>query len=788
VEASRLDMPLRVLTFAMVFLGVLSIVLTGLLPPPEPLIAIAVLLVGFFFWKSRIHTEMSSSGSARRAPRRTVKHRIYLLAWHILTLLFLAWCGYDLFMGPFPAEEFTVRIPIAAMRLSIFLQIFKVYNAKTDRDYVDMFLLSFFQFVSCAGVSVELYLLLLLLLYLVVTMWALTLFHFRRQLSTPEAVVAAGAVVRSGRRGRGRLLTGGFFAGTFLASVLVAVIGAIFFIIFPRLATSDNPLTFQGFFGTLGTRFSSGLSDSVDLDIAGIINRDPRPVMRAAFPTLDSPPHPVLWRRGALHQYDGKRKIWLRPGDRYSSRSTKPPQALETLANIFIRKSPGLFIVASDSDKYSSIEELRNDPELIPQQYTLIRRYSRAPIFSASSAPVAVVADVRTIACNVNDSYYFWYSTRRNFTYTVFSRIPRQPFVQDESESTPSLPGLHEAKRKLYTQLPADLSPRFNELAIEITQHVSTDYEKARAIRNYLNIHCQYSLELTRRPGRKGPLYDFLFGNKPGHCEYFASAMVILARELGMPSRLAYGYSSGRWNSDTNIFEVRELDAHAWGEVFINGKGWVPFDPTPPIPDDDTPQTFLSILLSPFTGSFRFCQEQWADGVIGYSRFKQKSAYSFVAAAAKNILRAVKKIALFVWFVLSQPFKFARKNLLLGLPILLAAASVLLAVGARIIRFKRRQKSRLITGKSRLRLRSRLNVKFYQKMLRLLTDKGLTKTPADTPLEFAERVVSRNQAFSDVKTVTDLYYLVRFGNGKLTAEQYRAIHSILRRLNRPIPR
>jgi len=797
VEASRLNMWLKILTFAMVFLGVVAILLTGYFPAPQPLIVIPVLVVGFFLWESKIHSGTSAFGSAEHAigpserehsPGRLFRHRAYSAAWYILTFIFLAWCCYDLFSEVFPGEDVTVRIPMTAMRLSIFLQIFKVYNAKADRDYVHMFVLSFFQFVSCAGVSVELYVLPLVLLYLVVAMWALTLFHFRKQLKAPEAVVSAPVVAPAGKGRSGRLLTRGFFTGTLLASGIVALLTAVIFISFPRSATSDSPLSFQTFFGSLGRRLSSGLSDYVDLNIAGIINRDPRPVMRVAFPTLQNPPHTVLWRWAAMHRYDAKRKRWRRPDFSYASMRAKPSPTVDMPANIFIRKSRRFFVAASDSEKYNSIEDVRKDPELVPQQYTLFYTYSKAPIFSAFTPPVAVEADVSNIAGNVDDSYYCRHRFGGRLTYTVFSRIPRWIISRPTAPRTmESPPDLDEEKRRLYTRLPRELNHRFGELAKQVTGGVSSDYKKAQAVRNYLSMHCQYSLDLTQRPGRRGPLYDFLFANKPGHCEYFASAMVILMRELGVPSRLAYGYSTGRWDPERKTFLVRRLDAHAWAEVFVRGRGWTHFDPTPVLPEHERPETFFSILLTPLTNLFRVCENQWAEGVIGYSRFRQKAAFRFVVAGGEKVYRSIKQCALSASFAVSRVLGRVTSSVLFRTLLAVGAIALLGALAAAIVRLRRGAGSRLLSGGRQPGRRARLRVKFYEKMLRLLRQRGMTKQPADTPLEFADRVAASRQPLSDVRIVTDLYYFVRFGNGKLTPEQSRTIQSVLQRLSRPLP-
>jgi hypothetical protein len=674
------------------------------------------------------------------------------------------------------------------MQLSIFLQIYKVYNAKGDRDYVHMFILSFFQFVSCAGVSVEFYLLPFLLVYIVIAMWALTVFHFWRQLRRPEAVVASPAITRAGHPRSGRLFTPGFFLGGALASFLVAVVGALLFIFFPRSAASDDPLYFPGFLGRLGRRLSSGISDSITLDIAGIINRNPTPVMRASLPNHQGPPPTILWRCGALHHYDGHRNRWNRPAQRYESPDSRPAETRELPVNILVRKAPGLFIAASDYDRYGSVEDLRNDPGLLEQEFTLLYGYNRAPIFSAYSPPVAVVANVHAVGCDEDESFRCQQRTRYYFTYSVFSpTLHRASRSRGPGGSLRATHELNEAVIGLYTQLPEERNSRFNELARRITEEASTDYQKARAIRNYLALHCHYSLELTQTPSRKGLLYDFLFRKKRAHCEYFASAMVILLRELGIPSRLAYGYSAGHWDAERRVFEVRQLDAHAWAEAFLPGRGWIPFDPTPPVPEDETPQTFLSIVLSPFTRLFRYCEERWAEGVIGYTRRKQGEAFRFVASPLRTISRHVKETAFSLKLAISRLFEGTASHVFLRLLLFLAAASVPVAVIRGILRLRRRARVRLLYRRCLPPRRSGRRVKFYEKMLRLLVDKGITKKVSDTPLEFAEKTASANRLLSDVRILTDLYYFVRFGSGTLSSEQSRTVQSALRHLSRPIP-
>jgi len=771
VPATRLDKPLKVLTFAMILIGVVSVLLTGSLPPPQPVVVIGVLVVGFFFWESKLHT------------------RLYLALWHLLTVTFLAWCFSDLTATRFPEEDIVGRIPLAAMQLTIFLQIFKVFNAKTDKDYLHMFLLSFFLFVSCAGVSVEFSLFPLLVAYLVVALWAMMLFHFRRQLRSPEATVLAAPVSLSGRVRTGKLLTPGFFTGTLLTAIGIVSVAGLIFVFFPRTASSDNPLNLESFLGGFARRYTTGPSDSVDLNIAGVISQDPTPVMRVRLPNRDTPPRNVLWRRGAYHQYDGRRQRWHPSFGRHSSRPGGSAGTYRSVVNVMVRKSPGLFVAASEADRYNSIEDLRKDPQLVEQRYSLLLDYNWTPIYSAFSSPVAVVANVSDLECDVNEKFNGRLRPRGDFGFTVFSRIPsRQMNGETERGAAEYDPALYEAIQRYFTQLPSEIHPRFGTLARQIARQAETDYEKAIAIRNYLGVRCRYSLDLTQPPGRNGPLYDFIFGDKPGHCEYFATATVILLRELGIPSRLAYGYSSGRWNAEEKAFEVRRLDAHAWAEAFIEGRGWLPFDATPALPDYEDPETFLSVVLRPFSNFLKSCKQKWAERVIEYTRFRQRGIFRSITTTAISVWDGAKEYACSVRFAFSQLWRKISEDFFLRLFVPVGTVSILLALAlAGTIRIRRRRKFKVLYRRHIPSRDARVHVKFYEKMLHMLMDKGIAKKEVDTPLEFADRIAGASYPFSCVRTLTELYYRVRFGRHELTPQQAQAVNSHLRRLSHLVP-
>lgn len=139
-----------------------------------------------------------------------------------------------------------------------------------------------------------------------------------------------------------------------------------------------------------------------------------------------------------------------------------------------------------------------------------------------------------------------------------------------------------------YLQLPEiDLS-KIRTLAKNITEGKTSVLEKVKAITQYLRSNFTYSDSVPDLPFEKIDLIEwFLFMEKSGFCTYFASAEVILLRTLGIPSRLAVGYSQGEVKNDGTEFAIREKDNHAWPEVYFHNIGWVPFEPTPSQPNID---------------------------------------------------------------------------------------------------------------------------------------------------------------------------------------------------------
>src|SRR5262249_58907074 len=132
-----------------------------------------------------------------------------------------------------------------------------------------------------------------------------------------------------------------------------------------------------------------------------------------------------------------------------------------------------------------------------------------------------------------------------------------------------------------YLQIPTEMPARVAELGRRITAGKVGPYQKAEAVLAYLRDGYEYTLEMDT-DDRKEPLDHFLFDRKRGHCEYFSSAMAILLRASGVPTRNVDGFLGGEWNEYGKYVAVRGGDAHSWVEVWFEGVGWVTYDPTPP--------------------------------------------------------------------------------------------------------------------------------------------------------------------------------------------------------------
>ena len=132
-----------------------------------------------------------------------------------------------------------------------------------------------------------------------------------------------------------------------------------------------------------------------------------------------------------------------------------------------------------------------------------------------------------------------------------------------------------------YLQLPPELPARVRRLAEQITAGAPTPYDKALRLQDYLRVTYAYRLDVAGPPDGADAVDYFLFTSSAGYCNYFASAMAVMLRAVGVPARLATGYAMGEYDRARAAYRVPGSAAHAWVEVYFAAYGWVEFEPTP---------------------------------------------------------------------------------------------------------------------------------------------------------------------------------------------------------------
>lgn len=176
-------------------------------------------------------------------------------------------------------------------------------------------------------------------------------------------------------------------------------------------------------------------------------------------------------------------------------------------------------------------------------------------------------------------------------------------------------------------------------LAKKITNDETNPYKKALLIDRYLKNNYSYDLSIGSDPDGVDSTEYFLFNRNSGYCEQFSSALALMSRSVGIPSRVITGYLPGDYNPLTGLYEVRALDAHAWVELYFDGAGWVEFEPTPSF-------ELAQIKDSPFYLS------EFIDFI------KKSKVYNFFAKQSGNILWTFSMVLIAIASIVTFIFIF----------------------------------------------------------------------------------------------------------------------------------
>jgi hypothetical protein len=378
----------------------------------------------------------------------------------------------------------------------------------------------------------------------------------------------------------------------------------------------------------------------------------------------------------------------------------------------------------------------------------------------------------------------------------VSSDIATPSADQLRAEPPAALP---EVFRDIYLQVPPRLDPRVTLLAHEITRDAASAYDKGRAIESYLKTQFRYTLDL-KPVANRDPLSEFLFDLKEGHCEYFASAMVIMLRTLGIPARIVNGFQMGEFNDLNDYYTVRESDAHSWVEVYFQrSDAWIEFDPTPSAGINDYTGGGMIARLRRFADAMEVF---WLDYVVTLDQDEQASlmveiqhrlvglkerAQSYYVGAKERIRQLVSDHL--------TPTRWSAMDtvkLIVGV-LLLGAASL---AGYVVMAHRKRQRLAptgygpwwhrlfiLPTWRRRIARGSHSEsaVLFYEQMLAIARRAGLIKHPGQTPLEFAAA-----SGYRQIVEITSLYNQVRFGGLEMEESASRRVFVLIAELRQAI--
>ncbi|HEY1726600.1 MAG TPA: DUF3488 and transglutaminase-like domain-containing protein [Steroidobacteraceae bacterium] len=274
---------------------------------------------------------------------------------------------------------------------------------------------------------------------------------------------------------------------------------------------------------------ATGLSDEMSPGSISELTRSGEPALRVRFDGPLPPPSERYWRGPVLHDFDGY--AWRRR--RQLAGAAAPLQ------------------FQGPSYRY---------------EITLEPNESRVLI--ALELPQALPRDVPNA-----------YST---FDYQLLLPSANTRAISYRLQSSPERRGLEPLSpeaRRLDLQLPPNRNPRSVELAHTLYSQADGDSGFVRAVLEYLR-HGGFTYTLEPPLLNRDSIDDLLFNTHQGFCGHYASAFVMLMRAGGVPARVVTGYLGGIWNRFGNYLYITQSDAHAWAEVWLDGRGWVRIDPT----------------------------------------------------------------------------------------------------------------------------------------------------------------------------------------------------------------
>lgn len=326
-----------------------------------------------------------------------------------------------------------------------------------------------------------------------------------------------------------------------------------------------------------------------------------------------------------------------------------------------------------------------------------------------------------------------WYIENGNFDEQQNQQLEEVLEVYEDLEK------YSDEMRRLYTQLPENLPERVVNLAREITYGYTNTYSKVKSLERFLRENFRYTLN----PSEPLPDWDFvdyfLYEGREGYCSYFASALCVMTRAVGIPARYVEGFLPPAKSVTERSYTVTNQNAHAWVEVYLEGAGWITFEPTPPMANAQNYYvTLYTVTETEGTVPDMIEQRPQITGPGGVMPGEYELPGKAVSAEYM-ILISVTALILMV--------------LLLNL---------FMQAAGRISIYLLPEKETA--------------VRLYHRALRYLSQAGSTMKPGQTPKDFAELVDQRyNFKTMSMSAMTDIYYSVRFGTHDIGKDTVKRI-------------
>jgi transglutaminase-like putative cysteine protease len=733
---SALDRYFEISLYLLLLTSVLALVSTGKLDLVAMFGAPAALVVKGIRWLRGLKPELSPGAATW-----------IVVAYLLFFPVDLWWVSRSLTAGA--QNPALLAALLASIHLMLFVMMIRLFSARTTRDHLFLAMLAFATMLCAAILTVGTAYLMFYFAFLMLAISTFVGLEMRR-----SAEAAAATPLESGTTAGRRLqrALGGTSAVLALGTLVVGT--AIFFMI-PRVSAGY----LSGY--NLQPTLISGFSDDVELGEIGVIKKSSAVVMRIEIQGDASAAQDIHWRGIVLTTFDGRR---------WSTDEREP--------NPILPGSGGWYLLAP-----GPAPALRRS---VPLRYTvLLEPLATTSLFfaaepesargsfagGASAAASGRNYLVRDQTGSVFDPFHSFERVRYE---AVSSRAENPP---DDLRSAPTI--YPDNIRATYLQLPK-LDPRIPALAQQITAHSANPYDKAATIAAYLRTHYGYTLDLSGTPP-PDPLAYFLFQKRAGHCEYFASAMTVMVRSLGIPARYINGFLPGEYNSVGGDYIIRASDAHSWVEVYFPDYGWITFDPTPPSAGESAG------LMAQLGEYWDWFQLSWSEWVINYDFSRQFQLAQGVQRASRAWTeRWIERVqsarsGATDWMMALQirALRWPRRDYLWLM--LLAAAAVVALVAVKFAPgiAKYWQLHFAEHGAAT----AHLATLHYQEMLHLLKRRGITKPAGQTPLEFAASL-GLGEAAAPVAALTSLYQAARFGNAPTNREELKALLDRVRRTAR----